>query len=170
MNVAGYGRLAMDDLRTSFEEAGCRDIRTYIQTGNVVFTVPARRPAAVAASLEAQLARDLGTSPTVILRTAAQFASIAASSPFAARGENPARHHVTFLASAPAPEVLASLELPPSGRDELVVDGTEVFVSTPDGYAGTKFSGAFLERRLKVPSTTRNWNTVVALAGLAEEP
>ena len=169
VNVAGHGRITMDALRASFEGAGCRDIRTYIQTGNVMFTVPTRRPAAVIASIEDQLTRDFGTSPAVILRTTAQLVGIAASSPYAARGEDPARHHVTFLAGPPARQVLASLELPPSGRDELVVEGTEVFVSTPDGYAGTKFTGAFLERRLKVLSTTRNWNTVVALGGVGPE-
>ena len=63
--------------------------------------------------------------------------------------------------------MLAALELPPSGRDELVVDGREVYVHTPDGYAGTKYTGTFLERRLGVVSTTRNWNTVTKLCQLA---
>ena len=74
---------------------------------------------------------------------------------------------MTFLAALPAEEALAGLVLPPSGRDELVIDGTEVYVHTPDGYAGSKYSGAFLERRLGVLSTTRNWNTVTKLCALA---
>ena len=53
------------------------------------------------------------------------------------------------------------------GRDELVVDGKEVYVHTPDGYANTKYTGTFLERRLGVVSTTRNWNTVTKLGALA---
>ena len=74
---------------------------------------------------------------------------------------------MTFLAEAPSKSVLKGLELPPSGQDELVVDGREVYVSTPDGYAGTKYTGTLIERRLGVVSTTRNWNTVTNLIEFA---
>ena len=75
---------------------------------------------------------------------------------------------MTFLASLPSKEALTALKLPPSGRDELVVDGKEVYVHTPDGYANTKYTGTFLERRLGVVSTTRNWNTVTKICELAD--
>ena len=110
---------------------------------------------------------DFGDAPAVLLRTVPELLRIGASSPYAKEGADPARHHVTFLASAPTKAVLAALELPPSGRDELAVDGREVYVHTPDGYAGTKYTGTFLERRLGVVSTTRNWNTVTKLCQLA---
>ena len=74
---------------------------------------------------------------------------------------------MTFLAERPSEERLAAFTTPPSGRDELVIDGLEVYVHTPDGYAGSKLTGALLERRLGVLSTTRNWNTVVKLNELA---
>jgi uncharacterized protein (DUF1697 family) len=167
VNVAGHGRLSMDELRQSFSRLGYEDVTTYIQTGNVLFTAPSRQVRVVVASIEEQLERDVGRSPAVLVRTVAQLRRISTSSPFAARGADPARHHVTFLAAPPSAEALAELELPPSGRDELVVDGTEVYVHTPGGYAGTKYSGAFLERRLGVLSTTRNWNTVTKLCALA---
>jgi uncharacterized protein (DUF1697 family) len=74
---------------------------------------------------------------------------------------------VTFLAETPPKAALDALRLPPSGRDELIVDGREVYVHTPDGYANTKYTGTFLERHLSVVSTTRNWNTVTKLCALA---
>jgi uncharacterized protein (DUF1697 family) len=74
---------------------------------------------------------------------------------------------VTFLAERPSDERLAAFTVPPSGRDELVMDGLELYVHTPDGYAGSKLTGALVERRLGVLSTTRNWNTVVKLNELA---
>ena len=80
----------------------------------------------------------------------------------------PVRGHVTFLAQAPSPDRLAAFTLPKSGRDALVVDGREVYVHTPDGYAQTKLTGAFLERHLSVVSTTRNWNTVTKLCDLVQ--
>jgi uncharacterized protein (DUF1697 family) len=166
VNVAGHGRIAMDELRAAFTDLGYEDVVTYIQTGNVLFTAPSGSERAVVAAVEEQVARDFGDAPAVLLRTVPELRRIGASSPYANGGADPARHHVTFLAAAPTKAVLAALELLPSGRDELVVDGREVYVHTPDGYAGTKYTGTFLERRLGVVSTTRNWNTVTKLCQL----
>ena len=121
----------------------------------------------IAAAIEERLAEDFGDSPAVILRTVPELVRIGTASPFAKAGADPARHHVTFLAAAPSKKALAALELPPSGKDELVVDGREVYVHTPNGYAETKYTGSFVERRLGVLSTTRNWNTVTKLCELA---
>ena len=167
VNVAGHGRLAMDELRRSFGSLGYEEVTTYIQTGNVLFSAGTRSEKTLVGAIEKQLAADFGTSPAVIVRSVAELARIASSSPYAKAGAVPARHHVTFLAAKPSPRTLAALELPPSGRDELVVDGREVYVHTPDGYAETKYTGTFLERRLGVLSTTRNWNTVTKLSVLA---
>jgi uncharacterized protein (DUF1697 family) len=167
VNVAGHGRIAMQELRASFEALGYTDVTTYIQTGNVLFTTGSRSESNIAAAIEDRLAGDFGASPAVILRSVDELLRIGTSSPYAKAGANPARHHVTFLAAAPAKKALAGLQLPPSRRDELVVEGREVYVHTPDGYAETKYNGSFLERRLGVLSTTRNWNTVTKLCALA---
>jgi uncharacterized protein (DUF1697 family) len=168
VNVAGHGRLAMSDLRASFDALGYDDVRTYIQTGNVLFTASSKSENAVASAIEAQLASDFGDSPAVLLRTVSELQSVGRSSPYAKAGANPSRHHVTFLADVPTAAALAALSpLPPSRKDELVVDGREVYVHTPDGYHETKYSGSFLERRLGMVSTTRNWNTVQKLCELA---
>lgn len=176
VNVAGR-RIAMADLRGWFEDMGYADVVTYIQTGNVLFSTRAtrshgssRRPwtePRLATAIEDRLAEQLGEAPAVIVRSTEELARIGTASPYARTGANPSRHHVTFLASAPSAAALSAFDLPPSGRDELVVDGKEVYVSTPDGYAETKYNGAFLERRLGVVSTTRNWNTVTKLCELA---
>ena len=167
VNVAGHGRLAMDELRASFAGLGYEDVVTYIQTGNVLFSARSQSERAIVAAVEEQLAHDFGDAPAVLVRTLPELQRIGTSSPYAKAGADPARHHVTFLAAAPTKATLAALDLPQSGRDELVVHGREVYVHTPDGYAGTKYSGTFLERRLGVVSTTRNWNTVTRLCQLA---
>ncbi len=166
VNVAGHGRIAMSELRSSFERLGYTDVTTYIQTGNVVFHAAPKSEKAVVAAIEGQLAADFGDAPAVLLRTVPDFLRIGRSSPFANKGADAARHHVTFLDAKPSPAALDAFDPPPSRRDELVVDGREVYVSTPDGYAETKYSGAFIERRLGVVSTTRNWNTVSKLCAL----
>ncbi len=168
VNVAGHGRLAMADLRESFVTLGYDDVTTYIQTGNVLFSTSSKSEKSIVAAIESQLAGDFGDSPAVLLRTVAELQRVGKSSPYAKGGANPARHHVTFLATAPTKAALASLsDLPSSGKDELVVVGREVYVHTPNGYHETKYTGSFLERRLGVVSTTRNWNTVQKLCELA---
>jgi uncharacterized protein (DUF1697 family) len=169
VNVAGHGRIAMAKLKESFHSLGYSDVATCIQTGNVVFTSSAKSAPRLIAAMEEQLALDFGSSPAVILRTVPDLLRIGTSSPYAEKGADPSRHHVTFLAEAPSAARLSGLSRPESGRDELVVDGREIYVHTPDGYANTKLTGTFLERHLGVVSTTRNWNTVTKLCSLIAE-
>ena len=168
VNIGGYGRINMNDLRASFEKLGYADVITYIQTGNVLFSTPSKSEPRIVAAIEERLDQDFGESPAVILRSVPELVRIGKASPYARSGANPSRHHVTFLGTAPTKAILAALELPPSGKDELVIDGREVYVHTPNGYAETKYTGTFLERRLGVVSTTRNWNTVTKLSELAK--
>lgn len=167
VNIGGYGRMAMKELRESFVTLGYDDVVTYIQSGNVLFSASSRSEEAIVDAIERQIAHDFGDAPAVLLRTVPELRRIGSKSPYAKAERNPALHHVTFLAVAPSKAIVKALELPPSGKDELVVDGREVYVHTPDGYAGTKYTGALLERRLGVVSTTRNWNTVTKLCELA---
>jgi uncharacterized protein (DUF1697 family) len=134
----------------------------------VVFSTPSKSEPRIAGAIEERLDEDFGESPAVILRSVPELLRIGKASPYVRSGANPARHHVTFLASAPSAAALAAFAIPPSGKDELVVDGREVYVHTPNGYAETKYTGSFLERRLGVVSTTRNWNTVTKLCELAK--
>jgi len=159
--------MAMSDLRGTFGSLGYDDVVTYIQSGNVLFSTSARSEDAIVEAIENRIAHDFGDSPAVLLRTVTDLQRIGSRSPFAKKGADPARHHVTFLDEAPSKAAVKALELPPSGKDELVVDGREVYVHTPDGYAGTKYTGTLIERRFGVVSTTRNWNTVTKLCQLA---
>ena len=170
VNVAGHGRIAMQQLRASFEALGYTGVTTYIQTGNVLFSTGSKSQAGGhvghRGTIGGGLRRLAGGHRADRARTGP---GVGTASPYAKAGADPGpRHHVTFLATAPPPAALAALALPPSGQQhELVVDGREVYVHTPDGYTATKFAtGAFLERRLGVVSTTRNWNTVTKLCGL----
>ena len=115
VNVAGHGRIAMNELRASFESLRYTSVTTYIQTGNVLFSTGSKSETALAAAIEQRLAEDFGDSPAVILRTVPELLRVGAASPYAKAGANPSRHHVTFLASEPTRDALAALTLPPSG-------------------------------------------------------
>jgi uncharacterized protein (DUF1697 family) len=153
----------MKPLAALFEALGAEDVRTYVQSGNVVFA--GRGPGLTAAAIEQRIAADLGVAVTVLLRTRRELAAVVAANPFLASGADPAKLHVTFLAERPAAD--RRRELPEeSGPDALRVHGREVYLHCPNGYGRTKLHNAFVEKRLGVAATTRNWRTVTTLLDL----
>lgn len=168
INVGGNAKIAMKDLRGLFTDMGFGSVQTYLQSGNVVFDAPdAQTPGELAAGIEKRIAGDLGVSLTVLLRTAESLARTLAQNPYLDREDDPAKLHVTFLAQEPTAEQTARLEVPAGETAVFSLAGDEIHLHVPDGYGRTKLNNAFIERRLGVPATTRNWKTVNALYELA---
>ena len=169
INVGGRNRLPMADLRALVGALGHGDVRTHLQSGNIVCT-GIGRAAEVAAGLSATIRDELSLSVPVVARTAEQWAAMATANPYAgAHGDTPKSLHVTFLSAAPDPALEADLvaragEFAP---DRLSVVGPDVFLHLPGGYAETALQNGLLEKRLGRVATTRNWRTVTALSGLA---
>jgi uncharacterized protein (DUF1697 family) len=168
VNVGGRGKVSMEDLRRAVSATGAQRVRTYIQSGNVVFDGPDGPGDEVAAGLARHLGSELGSTVTVVLRTADQLGQVVAANPFAA--VDLATVHVTFLGQTPDPERLADLETSAGVGDRWSVEGREIYLHCPDGYGRTKLTNTFFERRLKVPATTRNWRTTVTLHQMATAP
>jgi uncharacterized protein (DUF1697 family) len=156
VNVAG-NKLAMADLVRIVETSGGRDVRTYLQSGNVVYDGPKR----VATQLERALLDDLGVRSPVLVRSGAELVRVVAGKPFAADGTTVS---VTFLASKASAAAIATIDASAYGEDGFAVIGSEVYVHTPSGYGRSKLNNMFWERKLSTVATTRNWNTVLALA------
>jgi uncharacterized protein (DUF1697 family) len=166
VNVGGR-KLAMADLRRVFVDLGYPDAQTYLQSGNAVFEGPPEEPARLAGEIAGRIAQDFGVATTVLLRTGDDLARVVADNPFLKRGDDPATLHVTFLAEAPRPGAEDRLALPGAEPDEFTLVGREVYLRCPNGYGRTRLNNAFIERRLGVAATTRNWRTVTALRDLA---
>ena len=156
VNVAG-NKLAMADLTRVVEGLGGREVQTYLQSGNVVYAGTKK----VATGLEQALLEELGVRSPVIVRSAAELAAVVTAKPYDADGKAVS---VTFLADPPAARALAAIDPAAFGTDRFVAAGREIYLHTPDGYGRTKLNNAFWERKLSTVATTRNWNTVVALA------
>jgi uncharacterized protein (DUF1697 family) len=156
VNVGG-NKLAMPDLVRIVEGLGGRDVRTYVQSGNVVYSGPKN----VATSLEQSLRTDLGVRSPVLVRSGGELAAVVAAKPYAADGKAVS---VTFLGARPQRAALAGVDPAGYGTDEFVVIGSEIYLHTPSGYGRSKLNNAFWERKLSTVATTRNWNTVLALA------
>jgi len=164
INVSGHNKIKMAALRSLYESLGFSDVRSYLQSGNVVFTSAETDRSAIARSIEAAIADAYGYAVTIFVLGAADLEQVFTGNPFlAGRSEDPARLHVTFLADSPSPEMLDNLVPPANASDEFHIDGAYVYLFCPNGYGRTKLSNAFFERKLKVAATTRSWKTVTAL-------
>ena len=172
INVGGQKKIAMDALRSVYTGLGLGGVQTYVQSGNVVFDSAEPEAAVLAGRIEAHIEQSFGFSVLVFVRSAPYFQRIIAANPFAKAGANPgstiqgdpAKLHVTFLYH---PADLASLSLPTAGDDQFSPGEGAVYLFCPNGYGKTRLSNDFFERKLSVPATTRNWNTVNALYQLA---
>jgi uncharacterized protein (DUF1697 family) len=146
----------MAGLREVFEQLGHADVRTYIQSGNVVFDAADASPR-VRTGLEQAIDRAFGLDVTVLLRTPAELAKVATQNPYGPDA------YVTFLDGVPDRKRVAALDPSPFAPDEFRVVGQEVYVRCPNGYGRTKINNAFFEKKLATRATTRNWRTVETL-------
>ena len=168
VNVGGRS-LPMASLRAIAEGAGYTEVRTYLQSGNLLVRAAGRAgDAAVAAALEKAIRSETGLDVPVIVRRPAELRDVLGRHPFAAEAAKPSDLHVAFLAAKPARAAAARLDPERSPGDRFAVDGREVFIHYAHGAGHSKLTLDWLERGLGVRATARNWNTVGALADLAE--
>ena len=168
VNVGGHRPIKMPELKRLFEAMGFNRVRTYIQSGNVVFTSADEPPEPLRQRIEREIAARFGFPVTVVLRTAAELERIIADCPFAAsalaEGE---RLYVALLAEVPSPDGAERLRTCDRGNDEFRIMGREVYLLYRRSARDTLLTNAFLERTLGVAATTRNWRTMQTLAGMA---
>ncbi len=171
INVSGQKQIRMAELRSLYESLGLANVRSYVQSGNVVFESTELEAAQLARLIEAQIEQTFGYSIAVFIRDRHDFERIIAGNPFThQRNEDPAKLHVTFLSNSPDETKLSGLVSPNEAADEFFSGAKEIFLFCPNGYGLTKWSNNFFEKKLKMPATTRNWKTVKALYQMAHEP
>ena len=163
VNVGGKNRVPMKDLRELVESLGLADVRTYVQSGNVVFTGPSRGADALAGSLEQAVTDAFGVKAKVLVRTQAELKKIATRHPFGKDESEPTRLHVLFLRDAPTKAKIGILEEDRFLPDRFSVKGREVFLHYPNGQGRSKLTIDYFERRLETVGTARNWKTVLTL-------
>jgi uncharacterized protein (DUF1697 family) len=166
INLGSTRRIAMSELRDALAAAGHRDVRTHLQSGNVVLESSASA-AELAKALEEQIAEAFGVTVEVVIRTRAQLAAVVQRDPLGDVADNPSRYLVTFLTKKPAACVLRELVGLDAAPERLVAAGREIYSWHPDGIHGSRLARELTDRRLGVVATSRNWNTVTKLLELA---
>ena len=166
VNLGPSRRVRMEALRTLLESHGYGDVRTLLQSGNVVLDSPSSAKQ-LETTLERQLADGLGFNIDVFVRTVAELAAVLERNPLAAIATDPARSLVTFLRAAPSAELAARLAAIDLAPEQLAVSGREIYSWHPAGVGRSELAKLLAERRLGVTATARNWNTLEKLLALA---
>jgi len=169
INVTGHKIIKMEALRASFAAQGFKNVKSYVQSGNLIFEAPIASIATLSAKIEKKIMSDFGHAVPVFLRTAKEMAEVVKRNPFS---KDPAidqtKLHVTFLADA-APKTAAELLQPlAAGPEQIRVIGREIYLYCPLGYGNSKISNNAIEKKLSVGATTRNWKTTQTLLAMSQ--
>jgi uncharacterized protein (DUF1697 family) len=169
VNVGGTGKIAMADLRAFMEALGFSNVRTLIQTGNIVFESKARTGNDLETFLEKETRNRLGLDTTFIVRTPEEWEDAIKANPFHDKArDDPKRLQVMSLKDAPATQNVTSLEEAISGPERVFASGRHLYIDYPDGSGNSKLTNVLIERRLETRGTSRNWNTVLKISAMAQ--
>ncbi|MDG4790987.1 DUF1697 domain-containing protein [Micromonospora sp. WMMD1102] len=166
VNLGSHNRIGMADLRRIVTELGHDEVRTYLQSGNVVFgAADDADPGRLADGIRRALADQSTLDVAVMVRSGPELAKLTGGNPYASGQPDEVKLLVAFLAEPPESDRVAGLAVPGGETAEFrfADTGRDVYLHFPDGYGRSRFN---LEKRLGVASTTRNWKTVRALAEL----
>lgn len=152
----------MKELAAIFSRAGCENVRTYIQSGNVIFDAGEQRPD-IGGRISEAIHKRFGYKIPVVLRSSEELSGVIGDNPFLAAGPDPKALHVYFLADRPREEAIAGLDAARSKPDRFHVKGREVYLHLPNGMGRTKLTNAYFDAKLATTSTARNWATILKL-------
>jgi uncharacterized protein (DUF1697 family) len=167
INVGKAKRVAMADLRALFEDLGYREVRTLLNSGNVIFTSSSKVPATAAARIQTAMAAKLGVSARIMLLSAAELATVVAENPLGKIAKDPSRLHVCVLADPADRSKLKTLLKQDWGKERVAVGTHAAYVWCPEGIIASPAHGA-LARALGDAVTSRNWATVLKLQALTD--
>jgi uncharacterized protein (DUF1697 family) len=168
INLGPHNRIAMADLRDGLAGAGFHDVRTYVQSGNVVLA-SAAAPDQLERDLERLIIDRWRLEVPVIVRTRDELHGVVERNPLGDVATNPKRYQVTFLAAELEPQRLLELRELATDSERVVAGGREVYAWHPDGVARSKLSTKLAGSALGVKATARNWTTVETLLAMASE-
>jgi uncharacterized protein (DUF1697 family) len=168
-NVGGTGVIKMEPLRAAYEALGFKDVRSLLQSGNVLFRSGVKDSRQLARRIKQELERKFGLQIEVVIRTLPELESIFERSPVLSPRADLAKLLVMFLAGVPDAQGQARLVNAHKGPEMLEIRGPEVYLYYPEGVGRSKLTTAVLERHLGAMGTARNWNTLTKLLEAARE-
>ena len=160
INVGTGNRVPMAELRAKLADQGYSDVATVLQSGNVIVSTESDDPGEVAGAVQRLLSEEFDVDVPCVVRTANQVRAVLERNPLQEVVSNPSRYLVNFLSEAPDPELAGALLQEHHSPEAVAIEGAEAYVWSPDGVKAMTLSYAYLEKRLGVVATARNWNTL----------
>lgn len=168
INVSGQKKILMKDLKSLFEESGFKNVKTYIQSGNVIFE--SRPVKNLSQKIEQKIADKYNFQVPVLIRTVEEMATLIKKNPLVKeKNIDQKRLYVTLLAEKPANEYINKLMEVNYEPEKFIITDKEVYIYCPDGYGEAKFSNNFIEKKLNTKGTTRNWKVINELYTLMKD-
>jgi uncharacterized protein (DUF1697 family) len=168
VNVGGANKVEMTALTDLLSGLGLEDVRTLLQSGNVVFRGDGATTGELEMRLETEVQKSLGLRTDFFIRTSFEWREIIGRNPFPAEAEkDPSHLVVTVLKKAPKPSAWDALDAAIRGPEKVHRWGCQAYVAYPNGIGRSKLTTALIEGKLGTRCTSRNWNTVLKLGQMA---
>lgn len=167
VNVGGK-RIKMARLKEVIESMGYSKVKTYLQSGNVLFENKSRNMEKITRDIERKIYKTFGFSVKVIIRSENELEDIIRNNPFTEQNAEINNLYVSFLLHIPDEEIFTKLNMNKGDKEKFEINGREIYLYLPNGYARTKLTNNMLEKKLKTVATTRNWKTTNKLMELSK--
>ncbi|MBL8124231.1 MAG: DUF1697 domain-containing protein [Pyrinomonadaceae bacterium] len=166
INVGGNTMIKMAELKKSFESLGLENVVTYVNSGNLAFDSKKTAEKTLVRKLEGVIDKDFGKQLPVMVREQKEIPKIIAANPYAGEFESHKEMHVLFLREdIPKDKMQQLLDAAPDGERYYAI-GRELYCHLPNGVIDSLLGRSFVEKKLKLAVTGRNWRTVEKLAEL----
>ncbi len=166
INLGSSRRVSMQDLRAILGDLGYTDVATLLQSGNAVFTGPRRQADKVCAEVSQAITERLGMPVRCVVRTASELAAVVAANPFPEHAGDGAKLMVAFLSGPVDRSTVDDVDPAGFAPDEFRLGGREIYLWLPNGASGSRIPVDFWDKKTKLLSTMRNWNTVTKLLAM----
>ena len=170
INVGGHKMIKMDALRQLYSDLGFENVKTHIQSGNVVFHYKQTENKILADKIEKEITKTFRFEVPVLVIDLGEMKQIVNENPFIKDSlKDISFLHITFLSDKPAKENLDKITNGQYQKDELKIIDKAIYLYCPNSYSNSKLTNSFFENKLKVTATTRNWKTTNELINIADK-
>ncbi|MFV8343290.1 DUF1697 domain-containing protein [Flavobacterium sp. XS2P39] len=170
INVSGHNMIKMEALKTTLESIGFTNVETYIQSGNVFVDAEEESPAKVGFQIKQEIFKIFGHDVPIVVVAKDELEACFKNNPFLKAADiDHKKLYVAFISAALRSENINDLKISQFKPDEASIDDSRIYIKYAIGAGKTRFDQKYIEKKLNVTATIRNWNTVTQLLKMYEE-
>lgn len=170
INVSGHNMIKMDALKATLEAIGFKNVQTYIQSGNVFVDTEEENPASVGFKIKQEIFKAFGHEVPIVVIGKSDLEKSLKNNPFLKENDVDSKKlYVAFVSTTLRNDNINDLKISQFKPDEASIDENRIFIKYAVGAGKTRFDQKYIEKKLNVTATIRNWNTVTQLFKMYEE-